>query len=322
MRALFATLFLLMSHYATATVVHNEHQQQAQKAEKILLDTFSASHSNSYELSYLLIRQSSIEPLLFRHAMDGDKELSQLIYLSGPKREALQKGDAISYLEPASAPFTVRSKNIVGPLLPFIHQSVQSISATYDFTYVGKSREANVISDVIRVSPKDGLRYSYMLWVSEKDNLPLRVDLLDRNGDVIEQYRTVNYKVGQSVKETLQAQLSINLPEPMLFPDASVEATSWEASWLPKGFKAMNASRYRLKYADRMVESRIYSDGLFQFSVYIAKKDAYSMQNKGVRQGRRMIYSMTSEEHEISIVGDLPPETAQRIAQSIQFMTK
>lgn len=68
-----------------------------------------------------------------------------------------------------------------------------------------------------------------------------------------------------------------------------------------------------------MVESQLYSDGLFNFSVYVANKDEHSLKGQLVRQGRRTLHSFVNGDYEISVVGDIPPATAQRIAQSVTF---
>ncbi len=41
---------------------------------------------------------------------------------------------------------------------------------------------------MIRVVAHDGSRYSYIVWMDEDTKLPLRVDLLDRDGETLEQY--------------------------------------------------------------------------------------------------------------------------------------
>lgn len=63
----------------------------------------------------------------------------------------------------------------------------------------------------------------------------------------------------------------------------------------------------------------MFSDGLFSFSVYISDRDEHSLKGQLVRQGRRTLHSLVSGGNEISVVGDIPPATAQRIAQSVKF---
>ena len=44
-------------------------------------------------------------------------------------------------------------------------------------------------------------------------------------------------------------------------------------SWLPDGFELISGDRHRLLMTERTVESRMYSDGLFSFSVYVSDID-------------------------------------------------
>ncbi|NMT92724.1 sigma-E factor regulatory protein RseB, partial [Vibrio alginolyticus] len=77
--------------------------------------------------------------------------------------------------------------------------------------------------------------------------------------------------------------------------------------------------RNRMASTDKMVESQWECGGLFNFSVYVANKDEHSLKGQLVRQGRRTLHSFVNGDYEISVVGDIPPATAQRIAQSVTF---
>ncbi|MFB9135243.1 sigma-E factor regulatory protein RseB [Vibrio sp. AK197] len=289
-------------------------------AEALLLQMHDASQQLSYELSYILIKKSSIEPILYRHARDEDqKQLAHLVYLSGPVREVIRRGDEVSYIEPSVEPFTIESGFMVAPTIPLLNSDVEELSRFYDFIRVGRAREAGSACQVLRVVPKDGLRYSYVLWIDEKTKLPLRADLLDRDGEILEQYRTVSYSVSERVSEVLGALKKVRLPEVLSLPKGNLDSTFWHVGWTPKGFEARELNRYRMAVTDRLVESQMYTDGLFNFSVYVSNKDNDSLKGQIVRQGRRTLHSFIKGQNEISVVGDIPPATAKRIAQSVTF---
>ncbi|KFD93871.1 sigma-E factor regulatory protein rseB [Vibrio cholerae] len=278
-----------------------------------------ASQHLNYELSYILVKKNSIEPLLYRHARQDDQQLAHLVYLSGPVREVIRRGDEVSYIEPGVEPFTIESGNMVAPTIPMLNTDVAELSRYYDFVKVGRAREAGAACQVLRVVPKDGLRYSYVVWVDEKSHLPLRADLLDRDGEVLEQYRTISFSVSERLAEIMAGLNKVQLPEVLKLPKGSVQETFWQVTWVPDGFQAMELNRYRMAMTERLVESQMYSDGLFNFSVYVSASDNYSLKGQLVRQGRRTLHSVVKGENEISVVGDIPPATAQRIAQSVMF---
>jgi sigma-E factor negative regulatory protein RseB len=288
-------------------------------AKALLHQMNEASQHLNYELSYILIKKSSIEPLVYRHAVNDDQQLAHLVYLSGPVREVIRRGNEVSYIEPGTEPFTIQSGSMVAPVIPMINRDIESLNQYYDFVKVGRSREAGSTTQVLRVVPKDGLRYSYVVWVDEKTSLPLRADLLDRDGEVLEQYRTISHVVNDKIAEAMGGLNQAQLPKVLSLPEGLVSETNWQASWIPEGFKSKELSRYQMAATDKMVESQLFSDGLFSFSVYIADKDEHSLKGQLVRQGRRTLHSLVIGDKEISVVGDIPPATAKRIAQSVTF---
>ncbi|HDV5524268.1 TPA: sigma-E factor regulatory protein RseB [Vibrio cholerae] len=292
---------------------------EEESAEALLYQMNEASQHLNYELSYILVKKNSIEPLLYRHARQDDQQLAHLVYLSGPVREVIRRGDEVSYIEPGVEPFTIESGNMVAPTIPMLNTDVAELSRYYDFVKVGRAREAGAACQVLRVVPKDGLRYSYVVWVDEKSHLPLRADLLDRDGEVLEQYRTISFSVSERLAEIMAGLNRVQLPEVLKLPKGSVQETFWQVTWVPDGFQAMELNRYRMAMTERLVESQMYSDGLFNFSVYVSASDNYSLKGQLVRQGRRTLHSVVKGENEISVVGDIPPATAQRIAQSVMF---
>lgn len=292
---------------------------EEESAEALLFQMNEASQHLNYELSYILVKKNSIEPLLYRHARQDDQQLAHLVYLSGPVREVIRRGDEVSYIEPGVEPFTIESGNMVAPTIPMLNTDVAELSRYYDFVKVGRAREAGAACQVLRVVPKDGLRYSYVVWVDEKSHLPLRADLLDRDGEVLEQYRTISFSVSERLAEIMAGLNKVQLPEVLKLPKGSVQETFWQVTWVPDGFQAMELNRYRMAMTERLVESQMYSDGLFNFSVYVSASDNYSLKGQLVRQGRRTLHSVVKGENEISVVGDIPPATAQRIAQSVMF---
>ncbi|MEZ9059428.1 sigma-E factor regulatory protein RseB [Vibrio pelagius] len=304
------TLFSLISPSAFA---------EEPSAKALLHQMNEASQHLNYELSYILIKKSSIEPLLYRHAVSDEQQLAHLVYLSGPVREVIRRGNEVSYIEPGTEPFTIESGNMVAPVIPMLNNDIDILNEYYDFVKVGRAREAGTTTQVLRVVPKDGLRYSYVLWVDENTNLPLRADLLDRDGEILEQYRTISYVVNDKIAEAMAGLNNAQLPKVLSLPDGAVGESDWRVSWIPDGFEAKELNRYSMATTNKMVESQMFSDGLFSFSVYISDRDEHSLKGQLVRQGRRTLHSLVSGGNEISVVGDIPPATAQRIAQSVKF---
>lgn len=310
---------ILVSVLALVSLMTAQASAESTSAEALLHQMGQASTELNYEMSYILIRQNSIEPLMYRHATTDEQALAHLVYLSGPVREVIRRGREISYFEQGIDPFTIASNNMVAPIPPLMNSDIEQLSKYYDFVSMGRAREAGSACEVIRIVPKDGNRYSYMVWIDERSKLPLRTDLVSRDGEALEQYRAVSYVVNDKIADLLDGLNKIQLPAAVSMPKRDNGRVGWFLAWKPAGFEVINYNSYRLAITERAVESQMYTDGLFNFSVYISDADSLSVREQLVRQGRRTFHSHTDGQREVTVVGDIPPSTAKRIAESVSF---
>ncbi|GAA3906718.1 sigma-E factor regulatory protein RseB [Gibbsiella dentisursi] len=278
----------------------------------------SASRTLNYELAYISINKLGIESLRYRYALVDQQPLAQLLHMDGPHREVLQRGKGISYFEPGLEPFTLPGDHIVDALPGIVYSDFNRLAKYYDFLAVGRTRIADRPCEVVRVVARDGSRYSYLVWIDEDTKLPLRVDLLDRDGETLEQYRVISFVVGSDVQNVMRGLLKANLPPVLSPPAAATAKLGWAVGWLPAGVDEVATTRHSLPNVAAPVESRLYSDGLFSFSVNVSPAASGSAPQY-YRQGRRTIQIEVRNGHEITIIGELPTPTAKRIADSITF---
>jgi sigma-E factor negative regulatory protein RseB len=277
-----------------------------------------ASQSLNYELSFVSINKQGVESLRYRHARLNNQALAQLLQMDGPRREVVQRGNEISYFEPGLDPFTLNGDFIVDSLPSLVYTDFKRLAPYYDFISVGRTRIADRLCEVIRVVARDGTRYSYIVWLDSETKLPMRVDLLDRDGETLEQFRVVAFNVSEQVSSNMQTLSTASLPPLLSVPVGDKVKFNWLPSWLPQGFVEVAGSRRTLPTIDTPVESRLYSDGLFSFSVNVNHANANSSEQV-LRTGRRTVSTSVRDSAEITIVGELPPQTAKRIADSIKF---
>lgn len=275
-----------------------------------------ATRSLNYELAYINISKLGIESLRYRHAVLGNVSLAQMLQMDGPRREVLLRGNEVSYFEPGLEPFTLNGDHIVDSLPAVVFADVNKIRPYYNFIAVGEARVADRPTDVIRVVSRDGLRYSYVVWVDNASHLPLRVDLLDRDGETLEQFRVISFALGEDIGASMSALQQASLPPLLTLPQTEKVTFTWQINWLPQGFKEVSRSRRTLPTLSVPVESRLFSDGLFNFSVNVSPANT-AANDQYLRQGRKTIHTETRNNTDITIVGELPPSTAKRIAESI-----
>lgn len=308
------TTALFMSFVSAAAWADNS-------ALVLLKRMFQAENTLNYERSFVQITPTDIESLCYRHARIDDISYAQLITLDGGRQEILQRGGLVAYFNSGFRPFTIRSSQIVESQPLPAHANFSLLGKYYDFVNIGRNRVANRVVQTVKILPKDNFRYQYVLFIDEESHLLLRSDLLDRNGQILEQFRVVKLHVGDELIKLAEHFQGFHFP-PLVITDPETESTvieqKWQAGWLPQGFQHVKSINE--DYNNAVVESQIYSDGLFSFTLYVSQSRLPDKYENGWNQGVRTIYSETNNGKDITLIGELPLAVAKRIVQDIKFM--
>ncbi len=293
---------------------------QTSASGALLQQMEQASQNLNYEFAYINVSRLGIESLRYRHAVIDNRIFAQLLQMDGPRREVIQRGNDISYFEPGLDPFSLPGNHIIDALPALMFADFSRLGEAYDFIPVGRSRMADQMCEVVRIVSRDGTRYSYVVWLDVDTKLPLRIDLLDRDGETLEQFRVISFAVDEGVRNLMQGLEKANLPPSLSLPAGDKVQLSWQPNWLPAGMKLISQSRRDIPSMNKTVESRLYSDGLFSFAINVTPADK-SSSLQSLRTGRRTVQIEVRDNKEITVVGELPPATAKRIADSIDSGT-
>jgi sigma-E factor negative regulatory protein RseB len=291
---------------------------QTSASGALLQQMEQASQNLNYEFAYINVSRTGIESLRYRHAVIDNRVFAQLLQMDGPRREVIQRDNEISYFEPGLDPFSLSGNHIVDALPSLIFADFSKLAAAYDFITVGRSRIADQMCDVLRIVSRDGTRYSYVVWLDVDTRLPLRIDLLDRDGETLEQFRVISFAVDEGVRNLMQGLEKASLPPSLSVPNGDKVTLSWKPSWLPAGMALVSQNRRTIPAINKTMESRLYSDGLFSFAINVTPADKSSTAQT-LRTGRRTVQTELRNNSEITVVGELPPATAKRIADSIDL---
>ncbi len=156
------------------------------------------------------------------------------------------RGTEISYFEPGLDPFTLNGDYIVDSLPSLVYSDFKRLSAAYDFISVGRTRIADRLCDVIRVVARDGTRYSFIARLDAETKLPLRVDLLDRDGETLEQFRVVSFNVGDNVSASMETLAKRICRRSCRCLKEATKPTSTGRRRLPQGVTEVSSSQRRL----------------------------------------------------------------------------
>lgn len=254
----------------------------------------------------------------YRHLGSNKQNYANLLYLEGAPKEIILHKDTVSYFQSESEPFSLAINHIIEAFPDVVYYDFSKLNQYYDFVLLGKARTANHSSQLVRIIPKDKDRYNYVLWIDDESNLPLRIDLLNLNSKIIKQMKVL--AVDLNFDQTKFKNYIENRDYPILIPldkDKQQQLDSWQVNWLPKGFKEIAA--YNFDFEQSTIGTRMFSDGIFSFAVNVSESSSIDKSTHVATQGERTIHSVNRNNMNIVIIGDLPPETIERIANGINI---
>ncbi|MGL1959255.1 MAG: MucB/RseB C-terminal domain-containing protein [Colwellia sp.] len=315
---LLTSLLLLLSLSVSLTANAVENDQAELLLERL---SHSLNHLN-FATSFVVVKNNQAEPYNWLHGVTSDNvELEILARLNGPRHDVLRKGDVISYIESEIAPYSVVSNHLSGPIPAIFSDEISELKNNYHFVSVGRSRILGRAAQLIRIVPKDTHRFGYWLWLDQTNSLLLKLAVITRKGQLLEQIQFTHLDITDTLSENLVLLNSTDLPKII---DLSVNQQNaklaWQVNWLPNGFKSIKANRHRMSTNKQAVEFMLFNDGLVDVSVYVGRNEVNQRAMEFVTDGATLVLNQVINGFEISVIGKIPLVTAKRIADSVDFI--
>ena len=307
----------IIKQYSLLALLFSAFNAQADEAASFALSQMSqAMNQLNYEIAFVQTSPENMDSFRYRHLKQGNKIFAQLISLDGVQQEVIQRGNLVSYFQPNAQAFTLNSSNIIDSLPAVIRADFAHLVANYDFIKLGKNRVAGRFVDSIRIVPKDDFRYQYVVFIDEENGLLLRADMLDREGNLLDQFRVVTLHIDDRLRGLIEYLDKVSMP-PLLKENKMEQSQfQWQASWLPAGFQLVRKSQDVIN--NEVVDNALFSDGLFSFTLYVSNANGQTPESNW-KQGALTIYNETLGDKEITLIGQIPTATARRIVREVKF---
>lgn len=256
------------------------------------------------------------------HMVIDGVEHERIAHRGGPRREILRTGAQVSYVLPENDESVALAADLPTGPYPRRFMRSEDLSANYRFSLSGRGSVIGRPAVCLEVHPLDDNRYGFLLWLDEETGLLLRSELRDATGRYLERVEFRSLKVGDSVSEdALQPEWPGVLAEPSAEvserPAPPTVPVSWKIGWVPAGFQITDAHPHEAKKGVHIM----FSDGLATFSVFIEAAPRSAAGGVFSRNGATVLLShdLTGEQGDylVTVVGEVPPETAHRIAESV-----
>lgn len=287
------------------------------------LDRLSkASQSLSYDGVFVYQKEGRTDVMRLIRSVDAAGEHERLVALTGPAREVIRDNDMVSCIMPGDHTKAVGIRHASSPFFTVVPQHYDALKSFYSFSLGGEERIAGRPAQQLIIEPKDRLRYGYHLWIDKDTALLLKSQIMGAGDKSLEQimFATVNildHVPAEMFKPTVSGKhLSWHIDE------QEPQVTSrdcWRVSWLPPGFSLTAHEMRRMPPDDRQVEHMVFSDGLALVSVFMERAHASSMPEGWSHRGAVHTFTRRLGDHFVTVVGEVPAQTVQQIAESVSY---
>jgi sigma-E factor negative regulatory protein RseB len=293
----------------------------AQEAREWLDKMNRAVDELNYRGTFVHVIEGTAETLHITHRNADGRSGERIVSLDGVGREIIRQDNAVQCILPDSRVVLLEERKDVSPLVSALPSYSEEIDSHYSLNLRATARVANRTAQVVEIKPRDEYRYGYMLWLDQDTAMPLRSELVDDKGAVVEQILFTEIELPDSIPpEALEASIDTTGFE-MLRPPESAPLTRnipWRAAAVPGGFKLSVATQSPIAGSETPVEHLVYSDGLATVSVFIEDPNTKAEVSDGFStMGSTNAFSLTLRGRKVTAVGEVPKKTVRTIASSL-----
>jgi sigma-E factor negative regulatory protein RseB len=273
-------------------------------------------------------RNGRSETLRIMHRVRGTEVAERIVPLDGSRREYIRRGHELFCFLPDQGVVLVERRPRAGGMLATLPQLDARSEQVYELQAVKRVRQQGRVAHLVDLVPRDGYRYGYRIWIDDRTAMPIKTELRDGTGKVLEETSFTELSLVADIPDSAfqPAMPTANLrwyrSTPVPVAAAARPATPvWVAGQLPPGFRLTQSSRQNLPGADGPVEHLVFSDGLASVSVFIGSPQAALPRSAGAPVGLGGVsttYVTRVEGRPVTVVGEVPLRTARFIAAQVR----
>ena len=168
----------------------------------------------------------------------------------------------------------------------------------YNCMIAGRTRLADRKVTLLRFAPADDLRYSYVIAKDEDNGLPVELNVINPNGNLVVKISSTNTVINHNGHFIYNDEIFDRF-ELLKKAPKNAEAKPWAILNIPKQFKLQEESSVLI--GDSEVAYQRYSDGLTDFRVF--RNRAQSLYVPSALNGTLTVLRRSDRNYEYAVVG-------------------
>lgn len=321
-RTIGALLLCMVAGWPAAQAEGQAHAQTTPQALDWLRTIYRATENLSYTGTFVYQQGDRTETSRIARLAGAAGGTEKLEVLDGTPREILRSRDEIRCYLPESRTVKVDRRSDQRSFPAVLPEQVGNLTAYYVITLGETRRIAGYDCQAIVLSPKDHLRYGYKLWADARSGMLLKARTFDRDGRTMEQFTFTQLHIGKVPRERLRPPRDIKgwRVEQAGVAPADLAKAGWHVSADLPGFRKIVEIRRMLRDT-QPVAQLVYSDGLAAVSVFIEPM-AGRVEDARIglaSMGALNVFTREVANHWVTVVGEAPAASVQRIGNTVEF---
>ncbi|WP_344799544.1 MucB/RseB C-terminal domain-containing protein [Litoribacillus peritrichatus] len=285
-----------------------------------------ARMKNSFTGTFIHRRGDSMSSFSIVHGARDGVLHERLKSLDGSPREILRDGESVTCIHPEGEGSRWDQVPPLTPLVPADDVNWERLQAWFEYNILTYSRIAGREAVVIEVRSKFHDRFVRRYGVDLETGLLLKTEIIGPDGRSLELAQFSQIEIDpDNLDEKLQPTISgkRTVFDRNHWMERKTFADNWRPDWLPGGFTL--TGKIIGDESKKYLEAYTYSDGLSSFSLFREEINDQFVEMEGRGGGAtvavsRVIKTKDGEIWGITLVGEIPVETAKRVASSVTMI--
>ena len=291
---------------------------QSPEALEWLRRIHDATQKLSYKGVFVYQHDGRTETSRITRYVEGGREVEKLEVLDGQPREIVRTGDTLKCYLPEARVVKVDRRSGERGFPALLPEQVAALARHYDITLGDVRRVSGFDCRAVVLTPRDNLRYGYRLYADAASGMLLKAVTFDAGGQDVEQFMFTQLALGNVSRHMVKPRHSGAGWRVEDAAAAPAHLAGWGLSSELPGFRKVVELKRRLE--SKPVGQVVYSDGLAAVSVFIEPLDGRAAARTGLASmGAIHIYTRQVADHMVTVVGDTPAVSVQRIADAVEY---
>jgi sigma-E factor negative regulatory protein RseB len=296
--------------------------QTTPEALALLAKIHQATQKLSYTGTFIYQQGNRTEVSRIARIADASGGTEKLEVLDGVPREVVRTRDGVRCYLPASQTVKVERVSQQREFPAILPDRLNELPQYYAASRGAPARIAGYDCISVVLTPRDDLRYGYVLWADASTGMLLRARTVNEKGDTIEQFTFTQLEIGPVARDKVKpkhAARNWRIEDAATAP-ANLSGEGWTVNADLPGFHKIDEVRRTLRES-LVVRQVVYSDGLAAVSIFIEPlAERRELMRTGMSNlGAFNIYTREVANHLVTVVGETPAASVRRIADRVEF---